>query len=110
MFFLIAYLLDGVRLRVWLTVFMFGVFSSGNGTKGRGLLGWCIGLVKGKSVPGVVMGGQYMPIRFWDEAPACCVAGVLKVTSAFRLTRESVVPNGLMGGWMEGIDIPDVLI
>ena len=41
--------------------------------------------------------------EFWDEAPACCndvpvccVEGVLKVTSAGRLTRGSVVPDGLI--------------
>ena len=45
MFLIIASLLDGGRLSVWLTVFMFGVFmagvpvSSGNGTKGRDLPG-----------------------------------------------------------------------
>ena len=47
---------------------------------------------------------------FWDDAPVCCVAGVLKVTSADELTRGSVVPDGLMGGWMGGTDVPDVLI
>ena len=76
-FFIIASLLDGVRLSVWVTVFRFGVFmsgvlvNSGNGTEGRDLPGWCIGSVKGKLVPGVVIGGQYMPREFWDEAPAC---------------------------------------
>ena len=109
MFLLIASLLDGVRLRVWLTVFIFDVFSSGNGMKGRDLPGWCIGSVKGKLVLGVVIGGQCMPKGFWDEAPACCVASVLKVTSAEGLTRGSVVPNGLMGGWIGGTDIPDGL-
>ena len=86
---------------------MFGVFSLGNGIKGRGLLGWCIGSVKGKSVPSIVGGGQCMPRGFWDEAPACCA---LKVTCAGGLTRGSVVPDELMGGWMGGIDAPDVLI
>ena len=72
MFLLIVFLLDGVKLRVWLMVFMFGVYSSGNGgTKRRDLPGWCIGSVKGKSIPGVVIGGQCMPRGFWDEAPAC---------------------------------------
>ena len=103
MFLLIVFLLDGVKLRVWLTVFMFGVFSSGNGTKGRDLPGWCIDLVKDKLVPGVVVGGQCMPREFCDETPACCV---LKVTNAGRLTRASVVPDGLMGGWMGGTDVP----
>ena len=71
MFFLIVSLLDGVRLRVLLTVFMFGIFSSGNGTKGRDLPGWCIGSVKGKLVPSVVISGHCMPRGFWDKAPAC---------------------------------------
>ena len=75
---------------------MFGVCSSGNGgTKGIDLPGWCIGSVKDKLVPGIVIGGQCMPRGFWDEAPACCV---LKVTYGGRLTRGSVVPDGLMGG------------
>ena len=75
---------------------MFSVFSSGNGgTKGRDLPGWCIGSVRGKLVPGVVIGGQCMPRGFWDEAPTC---GVLKVTCGGGLTRESVIPVGLMGG------------
>ena len=90
---------------------MFGVFmagvpiSSGNGTEGRDMPGWCIGSVKGKLVSGVVIGGQCMPREFWDEAPACCdvvpvccVEGVLKVTS------------GLMGGLMGGTNVPDGLI
>ena len=89
---------------------MLGVFSSGNGTKGRGILGWCIDSVKGKLVPGIVMGGQGMPTGFWDETTACCIAGVLKVTSVVGLMRESVVLDGLMGGWMGGTDVPDELI
>ena len=39
-----------------------------------------------------------MPRRFWDEAPAYCVEGVLKVMSAGRLIRGSIIPDGLMGG------------
>ena len=54
--------------------------------------------MKGKSTPGVIIGGQCMPRGFWDEAPACYIAAVLKVTSVVRLIRESVVPDGLMGG------------
>ena len=70
MFLIIASLLDGGRLSVWLTVFILGVFmagvpvSSGNGTEGRDLPGWWIGSVKGKLVPGVVIGGQCMPRGF----------------------------------------------
>ena len=78
--------------------FIFGVLSSENGTKGRDLPGWCIGLVKGKLVPSIFVGGQCMPRAFWDEAPTCWVGGALKVTSADGLTRGSVVPDGLMGG------------
>ena len=64
---------------------MFGVFSSGNGgTKESDMPGWCIDLVKGKLVPGVVVGGQCMPKEFWDEAPAYCA---LKVTCGGRLIR-----------------------
>ena len=107
MFLLIVSLLDGVRLRVWLTVFMFSVFSSENGTKGRDMPGWYIGSVKGRLVPGVVIGGQYIPRGFWDKAPAYCA---LKVTCGGRLTRGSVVPDGLMGGWIGGTDVLDVLI
>ena len=112
MFLIIFSLLDEGRLSVWLTVFMFGIFMasvpvrSGNGKEGRDLPGRCIGSVKGKLVPGVVVGGQCMPMEFWDEAPACCVEGVLKVTSGGGLIRGSIVPDGLMGG----TDIPDGLI
>ena len=96
MFLLIVSLLDGIKLGVWLTVFMFGVCSSGNGgTKGIDLPGWCIDSVKGKLVPGVKSGGHYMPIGFWDEAPGCYV---LKVTCGGGLTSGSVVPDGLKGG------------
>ena len=96
MFLLIVSLLDGVKLGVWLTVFMFGVCSSGNGgTKGIDLPGWCIDSVKGKLVPGVESGGHCMPRGFWDEAPGCCV---LKVTCGGGPTRGSVVPDGLIGG------------
>ena len=95
MFLLIVSLLDGLKLGVWLTVFMFGVCSSGNdSTKGRDLPGWCISPMKGKLNPGIKAGGQYMPRGFWDEAPVCCV---LKVTCGGRLMRGSVVLDGLMG-------------
>ena len=112
MFLIIASLLDGGRLSVWLTMFMFSVFMasvlvrSGNGKEGRDLPGRCIGSVKGKLVPGVVVGGQCMSRGFLDEAPACCVEGVLKITSGCGLMRGSVVANGLMGG----INVPDELI
>ena len=108
MFLLIVFLLDGVKLRVWLTMFIFGVCNSGNdGMKGRDLPGWCIGSVRGKLVPGIVMGGQCMPRGFWDEALVCCA---WKVTCGGGQTRGSVVPDGLMGGWIGGTDVPDVLI
>ena len=77
MFLIIASLLDGGRLSVWLTVFMFGVFmagipvSSGNGTEGRDLPRWCIGSVKGKLVLSIVSGGQCIPREFWDDVPTC---------------------------------------
>ena len=74
------------------------------------MLGWCIGSVKGKSIPGIVIGGQCMPKGFWDKALACCVAGVLKVTNIVGLMRELVVPDGLMEGWMGGTDVLDELI
>ena len=57
-------------------MFRFGVFMAGipvnswNGTEGRNMPGWCIGSVKGKLVPGVIIGSQYMPRGFWDEAHA----------------------------------------
>ena len=66
--------------------------------------------MKGKLVPDVVVGGQCMPREFWEEAPACCVEGVLKVTSGGGLMRGLVVPDGLKGGWMGGTDVPDGLI
>ena len=66
--------------------------------------------MKGKLVHGVIVGGQCMPRGFWDEAPACWVEGVLKVTSGGGLMRGSVVPDGLMGRLMGGTDVPDGLI
>ena len=50
-----------------------------------------------------------MPRGFWDEAPIYCVVGMLKVISGGGLIRGSVVLNGLMGGWMGGMDVPDGL-
>ena len=35
---------------------------------------------------------------------------MLKVTSIDGLMRGSADPDGLMGGWIGGIDVPDVLI
>ena len=70
MFLIIASLLDEGRLSVWLTVFMFGVFitsvpvRSGNDKEGRDIPGWCIDSVKGKLVPGIVIGGQCMLREF----------------------------------------------
>ena len=70
MFLIITSLLDGGRLSIWATVFRFGIFmggvpiNSGNSTEGRDLPGWCIGSVKGKLVPSVVIGGQCMPRGF----------------------------------------------
>ena len=99
-----------------MTVFMFGVFMasvpirSGNNKEGRDMPGWCIGTVKGKLIPGVVVGGQCMPREFWDEASACCVEGVLKVTNGGRLMRGSVVPDRLIGGLMGRTNVPDGLI
>ena len=116
MFLIIASLLDGVRLSVWLTVFMFGVFMvsipirSWNGKEERDLLGWCIGSVKGKLVPGIVIDGQCMPKGSWDEAPTYWVEGVLKVTSGSGLMRGSVIPDGLMERLMGRTDVPDGLI
>ena len=69
--------------------------------------GWCMDSVKGKLVPGVVVGDQCMPRGFWDEAPTCCA---LKVTCGGKLIRGSIVPDGLMRGWIGGTDVPDVLI
>ena len=89
---------------------MFGIFSSGNGIKGRDMPGWCIGSVKGKLIPGVFIGGQCIPRGFWDEAPACFIVGVLKVTSTGELMRGSIVLDGLIGGWIGAIDAPDELI
>ena len=77
MFLIIVSLLDGGRLSFWATMFRFGVsmvgvlVNSWNGTEGRDLLGWCIGLVKGKLVPGIVIRGHYMPRGFWDDASTC---------------------------------------
>ena len=46
MFCLMVSLLDGVKFRVWGTMFTFGVCKSGNGSmNGGGLLEWCIGSV-----------------------------------------------------------------
>ena len=48
-FFIIASLLDGVRLSVWVTVFRFGIFiveipaRFGKCTEGMGLQVWCVG-------------------------------------------------------------------
>ena len=70
MFLIIASLLDGGRLSIWVTVFRFGVFmacipiSLGNGTEGRDMPGWWIGSMKGKLVFGAIIGGQYMLREF----------------------------------------------
>ena len=102
--------MDEGRLSVWVTVFRFGIFIagvlvwSGNGTEGRDLSVWCVRAVKGKLIPGIIIGGQYMPREFWDDAPAywddvpaCWVEGVL-------IGVESI------GGLMGGTDVPDGLI
>ena len=76
MFLIIASLLDEGRLSVWVTVFRFGVFMasvpvrSRNGKEGMDLAVWFVGEVKGRLIPGIVAGGQYMPRGFWDDAPA----------------------------------------
>ena len=75
MFLIITSFLDEDRLSVWMTVFMMGVFMTGipvrleNGEICLSI--WFVGAVKGKSIPGIVTGGQYMPTKFWDDVPAC---------------------------------------
>ena len=48
-----------------------------------------------------------MPKGFWDKAPVC---GALKMTRGGRLVIGTAVTDGLIGGLMRGMDVPDVLI
>ena len=70
MFLIISSLLDEDRLSVSVTVFRFSMFmagvpiKSGNGKEGMDPVVWCIGVVKGRLIPDIVTGGQYMPRGF----------------------------------------------